>query len=174
MSIVIYASWRGCEPIWEQGRHTGQLICKSVAYLWMCMCECVCVSMWMFVPINLCVWIEVSIGNRLIITVTPSFIIFIELFPVSALGVCKSLSVCVCVYLCVYPKSSECWLLLPTSALTLLFAAGSHPAFWPLLLFPGKVGEKPLENALPSEMLSVNGVPMVTSVLFTDSWLKIK
>ena len=47
MSIVIYASWWGCEPIWEQGQHTGQLICKSVAYLWICVCasvcECVCV-----------------------------------------------------------------------------------------------------------------------------------
>lgn len=65
-----------------------------------CVCVIVCVSLWMFVPINLCVWIEVSIGNGLIITVTPSFVIFIEFFPVSALGVCKSLSVhsvCVCV-----------------------------------------------------------------------------
>lgn len=185
MSIVIYASWRGCEPIWEQGQHTGQLICKSVAYLWMCTCECLCVcisvAVCVYKSVRMSVSVEVSVGNRLIITWAPSFIIFIEFFPASALGVCKShkfyaigcrlFSVCVC--LCVFQvMSTECWLLLPIGALTPLFAAGSRPTFWPLLLFPGKAGVTPFEERFPSEWLSVNGVPMVSSVLCTGLWVK--
>lgn len=82
-----------------------------------CVCVSVCVrvckslDVCAYKSVCMCVWVEVSVGNRLIITVAPSFIIFIEFFPASALGVCKSrkfytmgchpFSVCVCIYVCV-------------------------------------------------------------------------
>lgn len=74
-----------------------------------CVCMCICVAVCAYKSVCLCVWVEVSVGNRLIITVAPSFIIFIELL----LLVCAShtsstlwvavYSVCVC--LCVCSKS---------------------------------------------------------------------
>lgn len=121
---------------------------------------CISVDVCAYKSASVCVMVEVSFRNRLIITAAPSFIIFIEFFPASALGACKSykfnttgcraFTVCVCARACLYGfqvLSTECWLLLPTSALTLHFSEESHRTLWPLcLLFPGKVGEKPSEE----------------------------
>lgn len=115
MSIVIYASWRGCEPIWEQGQHTGQLICKSVAYLWMSMCERVCASVWMFVPINLCMrrgqfWKQAHNHCNTFI----HYIYWIHSsFSTSALGVLKSPKFncmgrfAVCEYVCILSQAAS-------------------------------------------------------------------
>lgn len=121
---------------------------------------CISVDVCAYKSASVCVMVEVSFGNRLIITAAPSFIIFIEFFPASALGACKSykfnttgcraFTVCVCARACLYGfqvLSTECWLLLPNSALTLHFSKESHRTFWPLcLLCTGKVGEKPSEE----------------------------
>lgn len=190
MSIVIYASWRGCEPIWEQGQHTGQLICKSVAYLWVCMCVFVraCAYLWTFVPINRvrsCVRVEVNVGNRLIITVAPSFILFIEFFQAPALDVCKShtfctparrpSTMCVSVFMCV--PSHVRWVL--TSSANQhsdpALCSRKSPNFLTSLIIPREGLWKGLQkSAFPSEWLSVNGVPMVSSVLSTGFWVKNK
>lgn len=73
---------------------------------------CISVDVCAYKSASVCVMVEVSFGNRLIITAAPSFIIFIEFFPASALGACKSykfnttgcraFTVCVCV--CVHTR----------------------------------------------------------------------
>lgn len=51
---------------------------------------CTCVDVCAYKSRTLCVRVEVSFGNGLIIAAEPSFIIFIEFFPASALWTCKS------------------------------------------------------------------------------------
>lgn len=55
-------------------------------------CECVCTSMDVcaYKSLCMCIWVEVSVRIRLIISVAPSFIVFIEFFPASAHGEYKS------------------------------------------------------------------------------------
>lgn len=140
---------------------------------------CISVDVCAYKSASVCVMVEVSFGNRLIITAAPSFIIFIEFFPASALGACKSykfnttgcraftVCVCVCAHACLYGfqvLSTECWLLLPTSALTLHFSEESHRTLWPCVYCSQGRLEKSLQKKhLPSEWLPVTGI--VSNVL---------
>lgn len=90
-------------------------VCASVCVA----CACTLVDVCAHKSVCACIRVEVSVGNRLIITVAPSFIIFIEIFPAPALAVCKShkfhtmdcrpVGVRVCVSVCVgsTPMSAE-------------------------------------------------------------------
>lgn len=167
MSIVIYASWRGCEPIWEQGQHTGQLICKSVAYLWMCTCKCLCVYVWMFVSINQCMcrgqcWKQAH--NHCSSFIHYIYWISLQLMVLEIVNQSFSFAVFVCEC---GVMSTECWLILPTHCSDLLPAAGSHPTFWPLFLFLRMSQKASRKSTFPAEWLLVNGVPTVYSIFYT-------
>lgn len=150
-------------------------------YVWVFVC--VRAYRWMFAPINLCVWVEVSVGNRLIITAAPSFIIFIELFPAPALNHTSSslwvalgslgvFCVCVCVSEKACPLSADCFCqpALRPRSLQQEVTQLSDLSYYS----QGRLGEKSSEKHLPSEWLSANGVPMVSSVLWTGLWVKIR
>lgn len=70
----------------------NQLPIYGYVYVRVFVSVCACASVVVCAHKSVCtrVWIEVSVGNRHIITVAPSFIIFIEFVPASALGVRKS------------------------------------------------------------------------------------
>lgn len=82
---------------------------------------CISVDVCAYKSASVCVMVEVSFGNRLIITAAPSFIIFIEFFPASALGACKSykfnttgcraFTVCVCTRVFIWLPSPVHWVL---------------------------------------------------------------
>lgn len=83
-------------------------VCVSV-------CECVRISMDVcdYKSLCMCLWVEVSVRIRLIITVAPSFIVFIEFFPASTHGERKSHELystgCRPLSLCVFQvMSAEC------------------------------------------------------------------
>ncbi len=129
--------------------------CECVS---VCVCVCVCISVDVCAnkSVRMCRWLEVSVANRLIITVAPSFIIFIEVFPALALSLSKShefyiMGCCLvlCVSLC-FPSHVR-WVL-TTSANRRsdpAFCSRKSPNFLTSLIIPRDGWGKAFRKCLP-------------------------